>query len=73
MKIKEIAEKKDKDLLKDLESLNLKLVKTRFEVASRETNNHAQVSKMKKDIARIKMILREREIQREEAKNEKEV
>jgi large subunit ribosomal protein L29 len=71
MKIKEIVTKKDADLKKELAVLEGQLTKVRFEVASRETNKHTEIAKIKKDIARIKTILREREIGREEAKDEK--
>lgn len=73
MKIKDIVAKKDQELLKELEDLRVTLTKARFEVATRETNKHTQILNLKKDIARIKMILREREIQREEQSNEKKV
>jgi large subunit ribosomal protein L29 len=71
MKIKEIVAKKDKDLVSDTLRLGKELTKTRFEVASKETNKHTDIKKMKTDIARIKTILRERDIQREEEQNEK--
>lgn len=71
MKINEIIAKKDKDLLSDLKNLKDRLSKVRFEVASKETNSHTQIKVLKKDIARINTILREREIQREEEQNEK--
>lgn len=71
MKIKEIAAKKDKELLAELDQVQAKLTKLRFEVAAKESDKTSDVDKMKKDIARIKTILREREIQREEAGNEK--
>lgn len=71
MKIKEITAKKDKDLLSDLSRLQSELTKMRFGVASRETNKHTEVSRIKNDIAQVKTILREREIQRMEEKNEK--
>lgn len=73
MKIKEIAAKKDNELTKELGKLEDKLTKVRFEVASRETNTHTEIGKIKKDIARIKTIIREREIQRKEEKDEKNV
>lgn len=73
MKIKEIAAKKDKELITELESLKNKLSKVRFEVASRETNIHTEIGKIKKDIARIKTIMKEREIQRNEEQDEKNV
>lgn len=71
MKIKEITAKKDTDLKKELVNLKNQLVKARFEVSSRETNKHTEIGKIKKDIARINTILREREIERMEAKDEK--
>jgi large subunit ribosomal protein L29 len=71
MKIKEIVAKKDADLTKELAVLKNQLTKVRFEVASKETNKHTEIAKIKKDIARIQTILREREIERMEAKDEK--
>jgi len=72
MKVKEIAAKKDKELITELSKQRDVLSKIRFEVASKETNKHTEIERIKKDIARIKTILREREIQREEeATNEK--
>ena len=71
MKINEIVAKKDNDLLAELKTLTDKLAKVKFEVASKETNKHTEIGVIKKDIARIKTILREREIQREEQKDEK--
>lgn len=71
MKIKEIVAKKDAELTKELAALKDKLLKVKFEVATKETNQHTEVKAITKDIARIKTILREREIQREEEKNEK--
>lgn len=73
MKIKEIAAKKDKELMSELDTLKNKLTKVRFEVASRETNIHTEIGKIKKDIARINTILKEREIQRNEEQDEKKV
>jgi ribosomal protein L29 len=54
-----------------LVKLQNELTKIRFEVASKETGKHTEIKKMKKDIARIQTILRERDIQREEEQNEK--
>jgi large subunit ribosomal protein L29 len=71
MKVNEIVAKKDKDLASEVKTLRDKLSKLRFEVASKETNKHTGIRAMKKDIARINTILREREIQREEEQDEK--
>lgn len=71
MKIKEIIAKKDAELTKQLSVLTTALTKAKFEVASRETNKHTEIAKIKKEIAQIKTILREREIERMEEANEK--
>jgi large subunit ribosomal protein L29 len=71
MRLAEIVAKKDAELVKELAILKDKLLKLKFEVATKETNQHTGVKKLKTDIARINTILREREIQREEEKNEK--
>jgi large subunit ribosomal protein L29 len=73
MKVKEIAAKTDKELLKELNDLTVKYTKVQFEIATRETNNHTELAKVRKNIAQIKTILREREIQREESKNETKI
>lgn len=70
MKIKDIVAKKDIELFKDLRILNDKLTKLKFEVATRESDKSADIKKIKKQIAQINTIIREREIQREE-KDEK--
>jgi len=73
MKANKIAEKTEKELAKLLADLKAKVLKTKFEVASRETNNHQEIRKAKKDIARIQTILRERELAKvmEKAKEKK--
>lgn len=71
MKVKEIAEKMDKDLLIQLKDLNLTLTKLNFQIATKDTNKSSEISKTKKNIARIKTILREREISRTEERDEK--
>jgi large subunit ribosomal protein L29 len=71
MKVKEIIEKKDKDLLTQIKELETKLTKLKFEIATKESNQAAEVSKIRKSVARIKTILREREITRKEENHEK--
>jgi large subunit ribosomal protein L29 len=67
MKIKDIVNKKDDALVKELEGLNKKLQELRFKVAIREEKDIKSIKKAKKDIARINTILREREIERLES------
>jgi large subunit ribosomal protein L29 len=71
MKIKEITIKKDADLKQKLAELKTQLTKQRFEIATKESQKSNEIGKIKKTIARIQTILRERELQREEESNEK--
>lgn len=71
MKVKEIIEKKDKDLLTQVKELETKLTRLKFEIATKESNQAAEVSKIRKSIARIKTILKERQITRKEEDHEK--
>ncbi len=71
MKISDIVAKKDQDLEKKLAELGEQLTKSRFQIATKESDKTAEIKKIKTDIARIKTILREREILREEEKDEK--
>ncbi len=70
MKIKDIVAKKDAELIKDLRNLSDNLIKLKFEVSTKESDKSSDIKKIKKQIAQIKTIIREREIQREE-KDEK--
>ncbi len=69
MKINEIVAKKDADLANKLCELKSSLTKNRFEIATKESQKSSEIKKIKKTIARINTILREREIQREEEKS----
>jgi ribosomal protein L29 len=62
MKAKELMEKDDKALNKLLSETQAKLVKDRFAIAGREMTNVAEVNKSRKLVAKIKTILRQREI-----------
>lgn len=68
MKIKELSQKEDKVLTKLLADTKAKLVKDRFNIASRELAQVSEVKKSRKLIARINTILREREIAAKEGK-----
>lgn len=70
MKIKEIVAKKDIELKKDLKSLSDSLTKLKFEVSTKESDKSSDIKKIRRQIAQVRTILREREIQREE-KDEK--
>lgn len=62
MKVKDIREKSSSDLEKELGELKSELFKLRFQLATNGLDNPMKIKNTKKDIARIKTILREREI-----------
>jgi len=59
MKIKEIREKSENELKKELIELRNKLAKLRFDISGKQVKNHRDVRKTKKDIARILTLLRQ--------------
>ena len=67
MKISKIKEMSSPDVEKELSELKSELFKLRFSLATNGLDNPMKIKEVKKDIARIKTILRQREL--EEAKN----
>ena len=62
MKIDKIREMSSPDLEKELGELKSELFKLRFSLATNGLDNPLKVKEVRKDIARIKTILREREL-----------
>ena len=62
MKINDIVSKKEDVLRNDLTELRKKLEEARFQISTREEKNLKKIHSIKKDIARIMTILREKEI-----------
>ena len=62
MKINEIRKMSSPDLEKELGELKSELFKLRFSLATNGLDNPLKVKEVRKDIARIKTILREREL-----------
>ena len=60
MKAKDLREKADEDLLKELESLREGLFKLRFRKVTDVDENPSAFRKHRRDIARILTVLRER-------------
>ncbi len=54
------------ELTKRLDDSYRELFNLRFRLATRQLANYREISKVKKDIARIKTVLRERELAGEE-------
>ena len=53
---------KTEDLAKQLEEARQELLNLRFRIATRQLANHRELPRVKKKIARLKMILREKEL-----------
>ncbi len=62
MKASEIRSLNTEELLKKLEEAHEELFNLRFRLATKQLGNHREIPRVKKRIARIKTILREREL-----------
>lgn len=63
MKLQEIRGKDSRELLLDKQALHKELFELRFRGASEEIGNTARFSQIRRTIARIETVLRERENQ----------
>jgi large subunit ribosomal protein L29 len=62
VKIEEIRALGTKELAKRLEEAHQELFNLRFRLATKQLVNHREISRVKKEIARLKTIIREREV-----------
>ena len=62
MKASEIRILSDEELLAKLEEAHEELFNLRFRLATRQLGNHREIPRVKKRIARMETILREREL-----------
>jgi large subunit ribosomal protein L29 len=62
MKIEEIREMSERELQQALEDNKQELFNLRFQLATRKTKNHQRIPAVRRDIARIQTILRERDL-----------
>ena len=62
MKINKINEMSSPELEKELNELKTELFKLRFSLATNGLDNPLKIKEVKKDIARINTILRQREL-----------
>ena len=69
MKKEELKSLSNDDLRKRLNDLQAELFNLRFSLATGNLPNNSQIKNVKKDIARVKTILRERELKAEVAGN----
>ena len=62
MKISKIREMSSPELEKELGELKTELFKLKFSLATNGLDNPMKIKEVKKDIARIKTVLRQREL-----------
>lgn len=62
MKVDEFRALSPEDLAKQLEEAHQELFNLRFRLATRQLVNHRELPMVKKKIARLKTIIREREL-----------
>ena len=62
MKASEIREKSQVELQKELSDLKSELFKIRFQLATNQLDNPMKLKDVKKSIARVKTIMRQREL-----------
>ena len=65
MKADELHSLSDSQLIDDLENARKELFNLRFQIETRKLKNHQRMPAVKKDIARIMTVLRERDLMRE--------
>lgn len=61
MNVKEIRDKSNEELLKTLDEFKKELFDLRFQRATGSIDNPMQIRELRKSIARIKTVLKERE------------
>jgi len=62
LKVEEIRALGTEELAKQLEEAHQELFNLRFRLATRQLVNHREIPRVKKKIARLKTIIREREL-----------
>ena len=62
MKVEEIRALSLEDLVKQLEDAHEELFNLRFRLSTKQLVNHREIRKAKKEIARLKTVIREREL-----------
>jgi ribosomal protein L29 len=62
MKVSDIREKTQAELQKELDELKSELFKLRFQLVTNQLENPMKLKDVKKSIAQVKTIIREREI-----------
>jgi len=66
MKIEQIREKSDEELVKLQRDLQEELFNLRFQLVSRQLDNPLRIRIVRRDISRVKTIIRERQLKAEQ-------
>jgi large subunit ribosomal protein L29 len=67
MKMRELVELGDPELLRRLADLQEELFNLRFQFATRQLTNHSRMREVRRDVARVRTLLRQRELIQVEA------
>ena len=62
MKAVDIRSQKNEELKKQLEDASRNLLDLRFRLETKQLVNHREIRRVKKDIARLKTVIREKEL-----------
>ena len=62
MKVKQIRTLSSKELAKQLEETHQELFNLRFRLSTKQLVNHREIPRVKRNIARLKTIIREKEL-----------
>jgi large subunit ribosomal protein L29 len=62
LKLKELRDLSDSEMTKQLEETHQELFNLRFRLATKQLVNHRELRRVKKNIARLNTLLREREL-----------
>ncbi len=62
MRVDEIRVLNSEELVRQLEAAHKELFELRFKVNTRQLVNHREIRRVKKTIARLKTVMREREL-----------
>jgi len=62
VKVKEIRDLKPEEMVKQLETAHQELFELRFKASTRQLVNHREIRRIKKTIARLLTVMREKEL-----------
>ncbi|RLB30273.1 MAG: 50S ribosomal protein L29 [Deltaproteobacteria bacterium] len=69
MKVGELRELSMQELVERGKELAMELFNLRFQMATGQLSNHTAIKKTKKDIARVKTVLKEKDARRDSAES----